>query len=114
LDAWVKTGMPAPAAPRAEFDALGLPRRDAHGNALGGLRLPPLDVPVATYAATTCGLFGSTVAFDPVTLAQLYPSHDDYVTKMRAATDQTVAAGFLLPHDAEELMTLARASSVGS
>jgi Alpha/beta hydrolase domain len=114
LDTWVKTGKPAPTAPRAEFDALGLPRRDAHGNALGGLRLPPLDVPVATYAATTCGLFGSTVAFDPATLAQLYPSHDDYVTKMQAATDRTVAAGFLLPHDAEELMTLARASSVGS
>jgi hypothetical protein len=114
LDAWAKTGRPAPAAPRAEFDALGLPSRDAHGNALGGLRLPPLDVPVATYAATTCGLFGSTVAFDPLTLAQLYPSHDDYVTKMQAATDRAVAAGFLLPHDAEELMTLARASSVGS
>lgn len=114
LDRWVKTGKPAPAAPRAEFDALGLPSRDAHGNALGGLRLPPLDVPVATYAATTCGLFGSTVAFDLLTLAQLYPSHDDYVTKMQAATDRAVAAGFLLPHDAEELMTLAGASSVGS
>jgi hypothetical protein len=113
LNTWLKTGKPAPAAPRAEFDALGLPLRDAHGNALGGLRLPPLDVPVATYAATTCGLFGSTVAFDPLTLAQLYPSHDDYVTRMQAATDRTVAAGFLLPHDAEELMTLARASSVG-
>jgi hypothetical protein len=25
-----------------------------------------------------------------------------------------VAAGFLLPHDAEELLTLARASSVGA
>jgi hypothetical protein len=33
---------------------------------------------------------------------------------MRAATDRALAAGFLLPHDAEELMTLARASSVGS
>jgi Alpha/beta hydrolase domain len=114
LDTWVKTGKPAPAAPRAAFDALGLPLRDAHGNALGGLRLPPLDVPVATYAATTCGLFGSTVAFDPLTIAQLYPSHDGYVTKMQAATERAVAAGFLLPHDAEELMTLARASSVGS
>jgi hypothetical protein len=100
--------------PRAEFDQLGLPARDQHGNAMGGLRLPPLDVPVATYAATTCGLFGATVAFDPVTLSGLYPSHEDYVTRMQAATDRTVAAGFLLPNDAEELMTLARASSIGT
>lgn len=46
-------------------------------------------------------------------LAKLYPSHEDYVAKMQAATDRTVAAGFLLPPDAEELMILARASSVG-
>jgi hypothetical protein len=114
LDNWVKRGTPAPMPPRAEFDQLGLPARDQHGNAMGGLRLPPLDVPVATYAATTCGLFGATVAFDPVTLSGLYPSHEDYVTRMQAATDRTVAAGFLLPNDAEELMTLARASSIGT
>ena len=113
LNNWVKTGTPAPTPSRAEFDALDLPSRDAYGNALGGLRLPPLDVPVATYAATTCGLFGATIAFDPVTLAQLYPSHDDYVEKMQAATDRAVSAGFLLPNDAAELMTLARASMVG-
>jgi alpha/beta hydrolase family protein len=113
LDNWVKRGTPAPTAPRAEFNALGLPSRDEHGNALGGLRLPPLDVPVATYAATTCGLFGLTIAFDPATLAQLYPSHDDYVTKMQAATDRAMAAGFLLAPDGGELMTLARASSIG-
>jgi Alpha/beta hydrolase domain len=113
LDSWLETGTPAPTPPRAEFDAFGLPRRDQHGNALGGLRLPPLDVPVATYPATACGLFGLTIAFDPVKLAQLYPSHEDYVAKMQAGTDGTVAAGFLLPPDADELMTLARASSVG-
>jgi hypothetical protein len=33
---------------------------------------------------------------------------------MQGATDRIVAAGFLLPDDAEELMTLARASSVGA
>jgi hypothetical protein len=33
---------------------------------------------------------------------------------MQAATDRTVAAGFLLPNDADELMTLARASSIGA
>jgi hypothetical protein len=114
LDSWATSGTPAPVAPRAEFDALGLPRRDEHGNALGGLRLPPLDVPVATYPATACGLFGLTIAFDPVKLAGLYPTHEGYVAQMQAATERTVAAGFLLPPDAEELMMLARASSVGA
>jgi hypothetical protein len=33
---------------------------------------------------------------------------------MQTATDRTVAAGFLLPSDPDELMTLARASSVGT
>jgi Alpha/beta hydrolase domain len=114
LSNWVRNGTPAPTPPRAEFDAFGRPSRDEHGNALGGLRLPPLDVPVATYAATACGLFGLTIAFDPVKLAQLYPSHEDYVARMQAATDRTIAAGFLLQPDAEELMTLARGSSIGA
>ena len=114
LDIWARTGTTAPKPPRAQFDMLGLPRRDQHGNALGGLRLPPLDVPVASYPATICGLFGATVAFDPLTLAQLYATHDDYVAKMQVATDRTVAAGFLLARDADELMTLARASSIGA
>lgn len=47
-------------------------------------------------------------------LSRLYSSHDDYVTKMQTATNPTVAAGFLLPPDADELMTLTRASSVGT
>jgi hypothetical protein len=43
LNNWVTRATPPPAARRAEFDAIGLPARDEHGNALGGLRLPPLD-----------------------------------------------------------------------
>jgi hypothetical protein len=59
-------------------------------------------------------LFGLTIAFDPVKLAGLYPTHEGYVAQMQAATERTVAAGLLLPPDAKELMTLARASSVGT
>jgi hypothetical protein len=36
------------------------------------------------------------------------------VARMQAATDRTIAAGFLLQPDAEELMTLARGSSIGA
>jgi len=59
----------------------------------GEWRLPALDVPVATYRGEfNDGAGGSTTAFDRSTLAALYPSHDAYVAKMRAATDAAVAA----------------------
>jgi hypothetical protein len=112
LDEWVRTGRPAPAPPRVEFTADGRIARDEHGNAVGGLRLPPIDVPVATYDGATCVLFGITIPFDPLTLAALYPTHDDYVEKMQTATDRAVSAGVLLPEDADDLMRRARGSSI--
>jgi hypothetical protein len=114
LDRWMRGLGTPPVAPRAAFDSAGQIARDAYGNALGGIRLPPIDVPVATYRATVCALFGITVPLDPTTLAALYPTHDDYVTKMQAATDSAVAAGFLLPSDAAELMAKANASLIPS
>ena len=51
LDTWVRTGEPPAAADRiALVDVDGSPAidRDADGNALGGLRLPQIEVPVAT------------------------------------------------------------------
>ena len=111
LDQWVRNGVPAPKVPRAQFDG-GQIARDEHGNALGGLRLPPIDVPVARYVGASCGLFGNTVPFDPATLHDLYPTHQDYVKKMRAATRKAVAAGVLLPEDARDLMEHAKGSSI--
>jgi hypothetical protein len=103
---------PAPAAPRLERDGFAL-RRDEHGNAQGGLRLPFIDVPVATYRGEfSDGASGNTSALDRDTLAALYPSHDDYVAKMRTATDAAVANGFMLPVDAAEWMRRVAASPV--
>ena len=95
----------APAAARLERDGFAL-RRDEHGNALGGVRLPALDVPVATYRGEfQYGAGGSTSALDKDTLTALYPSHEDYVARMRTATAAAVAGGFMLPTDADEWMT---------
>ena len=49
LDDWVRTGEPPPEAPRLEVTSDDPPaiRRDADGIALGGIRTPPVDVPVA-------------------------------------------------------------------
>ena len=103
----------APAAARLQRDGFAL-RRDRYGNALGGVRLPALDVPVATYRSEfTDGAGGNTRAFDRSTLAALYPTHDAYVAKIRAAADAAVAGGFMLPADRDEWMHRVAAAPIG-
>lgn len=81
LHHWLQGGPALPRPPRALF-VDGVLQRDEYGNALGGLRLPPVDVPVATYSADGCPLFGSTTPLRPDQLLALYPDHGDYVAKI--------------------------------
>ncbi len=122
LARWVREGTPPPRAPRLEV-ADGEPValvRDEHGNARGGIRTPLVDVPTAALSGEGnsggrfCALFGSTVAFDAATLASLYESDDDYVTKFTRSTDRAVDDGFLLRVDAKNLVAAAEQSSVGA
>ncbi len=110
LDRWARTGARPPQGPRYEFDASGMLARDGFGNALGGIRYPPVEVPAASYVSTLCGLGGITIPFTELQLQLLYPTHADYFCRMQAATRQTVLAGFLLPADAEDLMTRVEAA----
>ncbi|MGH9034987.1 MAG: alpha/beta hydrolase domain-containing protein, partial [Acidimicrobiia bacterium] len=104
---------PAPAAERLSRTGFML-ARDGHGNALGGLRLPALDVPVATYLGEQPnGTSGQTLAFDPMTVAGLYPTHEAYVARMRTATNEAVALGFMLGADSPEWMGRVEASPIG-
>jgi hypothetical protein len=121
LNRWVRTGTPPPHGPRLVMTSGARPvvKRDALGNALGGIRTPELDVPVAVLSgvappgqSVTCSLFGSTVPFSSTTLTSLYPTHADYVSKFDQATTKAVRAGFILPADAAELETAAAASNV--
>jgi hypothetical protein len=112
LDEWARTGRPAPAVPRVQFGEDGQPERDEHGNVVGGLRLPPIDAPVATYLGDTCVLFGITIPFTPTKLRTLYPTHEDYVRAMEAATVRSVRQGILLPADAADLLRRARTSRI--
>lgn len=116
LDRWIRTGdgSKVPQPPRVQFDAAGNPARDANGNIVGGLRLPPIDVPVATYLGESCGLLGSTVAFDPLRLRLLYPTPEAYVSKMRAAIDRSVREGVMLAVDGADLLRLAQESPMGA
>jgi len=120
LNRWLRQGTLPPVAPRLEVGPGTPPTlvRDAHGNALGGIRTPQVDVPIATLSGelaglSVCSLFGQTVPFDAATLAALYPSHAAYVSAFSAAADAAVQAGFVLPPDATLMKEAAAASSIG-
>src|SRR3546814_19080682 len=82
-------------APRIQINAAGDGiARDAHGNALGGIRTPYVDVPTAVLSgenASTqgdggiCFLVGKTQRFDAATLASLYPDRAAYIAAVRVA-----------------------------
>ncbi|MDQ1385307.1 MAG: hypothetical protein QOG65_2686, partial [Actinomycetota bacterium] len=109
LDKWIRRGTPPPSAPRMEISLVGdriVIRRDALGNAIGGVRTAANDVPVAALSGAAgdgssvlCGLFGSTKPFDAATLARLYPNRASYLAKVDRATDKAIASGYVLPAD---------------
>ncbi len=118
LDRWVRSGKAPAQAPRIETTTNPVRIvRDEQGNALGGLRTPQLDVPIAAYSgggqagSIFCIIFGTTTPFDAATLAALYPTHRDYVSAFKKATRRAVRAGFIRKKDAR-LMTKAAAASI--
>ncbi|MCZ7531266.1 MAG: alpha/beta hydrolase domain-containing protein [Acidimicrobiia bacterium] len=114
LDSWIREGTPPGTAPPIETRD-GAIARDSDGNALGGLRLPHVEVPVAMLSGEgDIPLSGQTIPFDEARLHQLYPDHDTYVQQVEAAAARSVDAGYLLPADAEVLVADARASDIGT
>jgi hypothetical protein len=92
--------------------------RDGFGNALGGIRLPQIEVPIAQYGpvgmpeSLRCDLRGFTIPFPESLLAMLYPDHRTYVQKIRAVTLAAVHAGFVLPIDARDIERMAEAAAI--
>ena len=114
---WVRGESSPPSFP--PLGILGSPLALAHdefGNSAGGVRLPEVTVPVARYEAggdRRCPAgSGYTHPFSPEKLTELYPTHDDYVSKYTAAAQEAVEAGFLLPADADAAIQRAAAASV--
>lgn len=119
LDDWVRTGEAPPEMPRLELDeASEQVTVDADGIALGGIRTPQVDVPVAVLSGSGqppngfCGLFGTTTPLSAADLAARYPSHDAFVEQWSAAVDDAVAAGAVLEADADHLKAAAEQSSI--
>lgn len=146
LDRWVKDGVepppsrlmplePRPAeasllqAPKHLPNAIvQAPKRDADGNAIGGVRLPDMEAPLGTHGAQNlpledrpCNLNAAYIAFAKTTadraatdtrpaLAERYASRDDYVDRIRAAGRKLVAERFMIQSDADEAVRAARSA----
>ena len=103
LNRWVRTGKRPPLTPRYKFTD-GKLAKDRFGNTKGGIRLPPVKVPVARYESTSCNLGGITVPFSDQQIRELYPTFAVYQEKMRRATNRAVRRGWLLRPDAIDQM----------
>jgi hypothetical protein len=121
LDQWVSTGDAPPVAPRIETTSGGDPEieRDADGIARGGIRTPPVDVPVDVLTGIPgpnqdllCILLGSTKPLSPQRIAQLYASRHEYEQRFRAAADRAVESGFVLEADRAALLGYAQPGRV--
>lgn len=123
LVVWVREGVLPPTAPPLQVKQM-LPdlqfARDDLGNILGGIRLSEHAVPTAKNTGMNsgsnnrfCFLYGSHEPFDTETLGRLYPSHADYVDKVRRVVEQNLADGYILPYAAERTLREAQASDIG-
>ena len=138
----VTQGVMPPNAPRVTV-AGGVIQRDLFQNALGGVRLPELDVPTNSYfspnnegkpacgstgappppgcvppalafiASLACGLNGSMAPLAQETLDALYPSHGQYANQIVKRTNALVKQRFLLPEDADLHRTAAGEAPFG-
>ena len=105
VGAWAHDGPPPPKAPLIQRDANG-PVRDAHGNALGGIRLAEFDPAVALNSRDNsgsqfCNLYGRYEPFSDAVIAQLYPTHAAYVAAAKASNAANLKAGFIVAADAK-------------
>ena len=119
LHAWIRAGVPPAQAAPMELSEADPPRLvlDENGLAVGGVRTPWVDVPIArtsgigTAESPLSHLFGSGEPFDAATLARLYPGGAvEYIERFTEALDEAIASGFIVPADREEILELAAAT----
>jgi hypothetical protein len=119
LNRWVVDGTPPPRAPLLATTHVSpvVYQLDANGNAVGGVRTPQVDAPVAALGSQGnsggfCFLFGSTVPYSAAHVASLYKTHGQFVSAWARAVQSDHSHGFLLPADSVELLHSAVISQV--
>ena len=113
LTVWARKGIKPPRAPGIKLDAKLEIVRDANGNALGGLRSPYIDVPVASHtgylsAGGFGGVTGAKRAFSAEKLKALYLDQASFAAKFGAATDRLLAGRWISPEDAAAMKAAAK------
>jgi hypothetical protein len=126
--------MNEPPIPRGSYTIL-VPKVDADGNDVDGIRNTNMQVPLGTYLGwnvrkagfsegDSCDLTGGFVPFfqtksqrlaagDPrPSLEERYPTHEVYVAKVTAAANSLVQQRFLLPEDAASIIAAANSAAV--
>ncbi|MSR19367.1 MAG: hypothetical protein EXR91_00090 [Gemmatimonadetes bacterium] len=129
-----KTSLPNRFIEGKEYTVL-VPKTDADGNDLAGIRTVEVQVPIGTYTGWAlrrapfaegedCALTGQFIPFartgaeraanrDPrLSIEERYASHAEYVTKVGEAADRLVSEGIMLQEDAESIKQAAAASDV--
>jgi hypothetical protein len=111
---------------------VSVPKTDADGNDIAGVRIPDVAVPLATYTGWAlradghdgCDAAGQKIAFaktkaerlaagDPrLSLEERYPDHAAYVTAVTRVVQELKAQRFLLDEDAAAYISAAQAASV--
>ena len=120
LDHWVATGDGPAAAPRLDVDGAPAFRRDPDGIVLGGVRTPQVDVPVDVLSGEprpnvgiACFMLGSTTPLPSDVLAERYETAENYSRAYTSATDKSIASGFVLEDDRDEVLAEAQPNRLG-
>jgi len=109
---------------------LGALVRDGDNNVTGGVRLPSMEAPTATYVSSAtanpflppplvgianlvCRLSGAVEPFDAATLDAHYPDHGTYVSQVVESANDLKSQGLLLQQDAVTVKTAAAQSEIG-
>jgi hypothetical protein len=123
--------------PPTEGEEYGVlvPRDDSDGNSLAGIRLPALEVPIATYTGWNlraaghaedegCSSRASYIPFaqtaaerlaagDPrPSIEERYRSHSQYLWRFKKAAYKLVKEGYLLPEQAEDFVNQANGDAI--
>jgi hypothetical protein len=127
LDAWVRSGTVPPKTPWIKVKNVpGAPvpmaELDQYGNAAGGVPVPYIEVPIATYYARStsadprdalfCSLSGYKVPLKKETLAQLYPTHEAYAKKVKESVEAMVKARLITQDDGLKIIKEAEQATV--
>lgn len=122
LDEWARNGVAAPAGQLLQADETGKAiARDAYGNALGGLRSPKIDAPLATYYGcindSSYSTEGSMIHFTQAQLDERYEGssqaekYADYLAEFKASADKALAERYITQSDYDKLIAWSKETS---